>query len=147
MALQTLLAQDFSTELAEQLIRLRRYRGVSQQELAESIGTKQAAISRHESGATNISVKTLEAIMKALDAVGRIDLIPAEIGYLREQTSRWWVAAFENHLASSTLFSQSVELNSIPEAEVQYNIVTTHSADLSVSLATLRGERPKSLVG
>ena len=96
------LQRDVSSELAEQLIRLRRYRGLSQQELAEIIGTKQTAISRHESGAGNISVKTLESILEALRAVCRVDLIPEEMEGFRESFPRWWIAEADSRLTQST---------------------------------------------
>lgn len=89
-------------ELAEQLIRLRRFRGLSQGELAAAIGTKQAAISRHESGASNISAKTLEAMLEALQAIIRIDLIPQEMEEFRTEFPRWWVAAEDQRLSVST---------------------------------------------
>ncbi len=96
------LQRDVSAELAEQLIRLRRYRGLSQQDLADAIGTKQTAISRQESGTSNISVKTLEAMLEALNAVCRIDLIPEEIDGFRESFPRWWVDAADRQLTQST---------------------------------------------
>jgi transcriptional regulator with XRE-family HTH domain len=54
-------------EIADHVLRLRLERGWSQAELAEHAETKQANISRLESGLSNPSVKFLEKLAKALD--------------------------------------------------------------------------------
>lgn len=54
-------------DLADDLLRLRLAKGWSQGELAEHAGTKQANISRLESGLSNPSVKFLQKVAKALD--------------------------------------------------------------------------------
>lgn len=56
-------------ELIASLIELRRHRGLSQEELARTIGTRQPAIARIESGRYHgMSVATLEKLAKALKA-------------------------------------------------------------------------------
>ena len=56
-------------ELVASLIELRRQRGLSQEELAQEVGTKQPAIARIESGRYHgMSVATLEKLAKALKA-------------------------------------------------------------------------------
>ncbi len=56
-------------ELIASLIALRGRRGMSQDELAEAVGTKQPAIARIESGRyRGMSVATLEKMARALDA-------------------------------------------------------------------------------
>ena len=54
-------------EIADQILRLRLEKGWSQAELAEHAETKQANISRLESGLSNPSVKFLKKLAKALD--------------------------------------------------------------------------------
>jgi transcriptional regulator with XRE-family HTH domain len=54
-------------DLADDILRLRMEKGWSQAELAERAGTKQANISRLESGLSNPSVNFLQKVAKALD--------------------------------------------------------------------------------
>lgn len=54
-------------DLADDILRLRMEKGWSQAELAERAGTKQANISRLESGLSNPSINFLQKIAKALD--------------------------------------------------------------------------------
>ena len=54
-------------EIQNQVIELRKTRGLSQKQLAEMIGTKQSAISRLESGDYNPSVQLLHKIANAFD--------------------------------------------------------------------------------
>ena len=53
--------------LAEVLIRARLDRNLTQAQLAEKTGMKQAAIARLESGESNPSYKTLSRVAKVLD--------------------------------------------------------------------------------
>ena len=55
-------------DIADEILRLRIEKGWSQAELAERAGTKQANISRLESGLSNPSINFLQKIAKALDA-------------------------------------------------------------------------------
>ena len=66
-------------DLADDILRFRMEKGWSQAELAEHAGTKQANISRLESGLSNPSVNFLQKIAKALDAtiVLRLEKITA----------------------------------------------------------------------
>ncbi len=54
-------------DLADDILRLRMEKGWSQSELAERAGTKQANISRLESGLSNPSINFLQKLAKALD--------------------------------------------------------------------------------
>jgi transcriptional regulator with XRE-family HTH domain len=54
-------------DIADEVLRLRLEKGWSQVELAERAGTKQANISRLESGLSNPSVNFLQKVAKALD--------------------------------------------------------------------------------
>ena len=55
-------------EIADEILRLRIKKGWSQSELAQHAGTKQANISRFESGLSNPSIKVLQKLAAALDA-------------------------------------------------------------------------------
>lgn len=63
-------------DLADAVIALRLARGWSQAELAERAGTKQANISRLESGLANPSVKFLQKLASALSETLTIQLRP-----------------------------------------------------------------------
>jgi len=60
---------DAEFELLESMLQLREQKGMSQQSLAEKIGTKQPALSRLERGGfKKASMETLSKIADALDA-------------------------------------------------------------------------------
>jgi predicted transcriptional regulator len=65
-------------DMIRQYIELRNKRNISQAELAERIGTKQAAISRLEHGYPNTTIGTWQKIAEALDAELEINIIPKE---------------------------------------------------------------------
>lgn len=62
--------------LVRSLIACRRAKGLSQADLAEKVGTKQAAIARLESGRANPTLKFLLKVADALDADVEISLRP-----------------------------------------------------------------------
>ena len=63
-------------EIARQVLRLRLARRLTQQQLAEVIGTKQTAIARLESGTHRPSLATLEKVCQALGARLEVRLVP-----------------------------------------------------------------------
>ena len=63
-------------KLATSLIRLRLARGLTQEELAELLNTKQESIARLESGRSLPSLSTVKRIADALDAELEINLKP-----------------------------------------------------------------------
>ena len=63
-------------ELADSVLSQRLSRDWSQAELAERVGTRQANISRLESGLSNPSIKFLQRLAEALDAKLIIHLEP-----------------------------------------------------------------------
>ena len=65
-------------QIARQLIALRLERGLSQAELAERAGTKQASVSRVERGVTTPSLPLLKRLAEALDARLEVQLVPEE---------------------------------------------------------------------
>ena len=69
-------AEYEALEPAYQIARLRMVRGLTQQELAEKVGTQQPSIARIESGRRRASISMLERIAEALDADLRVTLMP-----------------------------------------------------------------------
>jgi len=63
-------------ELAAALIRLRLARGLTQEELAELMHTKQESIARLEGGSSLPSLSTVKRLADALDAELEINLRP-----------------------------------------------------------------------
>lgn len=75
---QYFLAES-SAHIAEQLIALRKRRGLDQAEVAELVGTQQPAISRVErADYQSWSFTTLRKIAGALDARIRVEIEPSE---------------------------------------------------------------------
>lgn len=76
---QKFFLAESSARIAEQLIALRKRRGLDQTQLAEMIGTQQPAISRVEKADyQNWSFSTLHKIADAQDARIRVSIQPAE---------------------------------------------------------------------
>ncbi len=65
-------------EPAYQVARLRIIRGLTQQELAEKVGTKQSSIARLENGKRPPSLSFLRRVVKALDADLEVHIAPRE---------------------------------------------------------------------
>jgi transcriptional regulator with XRE-family HTH domain len=64
--------------LADQVLAMRKQRGLTQKELAEKVGTTQAVISRLENVSVKPSLDTIVRIAEALDAVVEVQLKPLE---------------------------------------------------------------------
>lgn len=71
-------ASQAEFDVALQIARLRNKRQVTQQQLADLIGTKQSAISRIESGDCNMTVDMLEKVAAALNSRLHITLVPED---------------------------------------------------------------------
>ena len=67
--------EDPVYELRKRILELRLEKGYSQAELAKKAGTKQAVISRIESGESEPRIDTVNKIAKALDKKVKIDLV------------------------------------------------------------------------
>ncbi len=65
-------------KLSYQISRLRLLRNLTQEELAEKIGTKQSSISRLENGKSKPNLGFLERVVKALDGVLSLNIYPVE---------------------------------------------------------------------
>jgi len=59
--------EQFSKELGKRIARFRKERGLTQQQLADSMGLKQYAIASYETGRYRMPVTLLPAVAKALD--------------------------------------------------------------------------------
>lgn len=64
--------------LADELLLLRKKRGITQKELAEKMGTTQAVVSRLENASVKPSMETIIKIAEALGAAVDVLLIPFE---------------------------------------------------------------------
>ncbi len=70
---------DRAWDIAFQIINLRKKAGLTQEELADLVGTKQSNIARLESADyTSYTWKTLEKITKALKARLEIKIVPLD---------------------------------------------------------------------
>jgi predicted transcriptional regulator len=67
-------------EPAYQVARLRIMRGLTQEELAEKVGTKQPSIARLESGRSEPSLAFLRRVVEALDGDLKVRITPRETG-------------------------------------------------------------------
>ena len=67
-------------EPAYQIARLRILRGLTQEQLAEKVGTKQPSIARLESGFSTPSLDFLRRVAEALDAQVEIRIVPRSTG-------------------------------------------------------------------
>ena len=67
-------------EPAYQIARLRILRGLTQEQLAEKVGTKQPSIARLESGRSTPSLDFLQRVAEALDAQVEIRIVPPSTG-------------------------------------------------------------------
>ena len=65
-------------EPAYQVARLRIIRGLTQEELAEKVGTKQPSIARLESGKSEPSLSFLRRVVEALDGDLKVHIAPRE---------------------------------------------------------------------
>jgi len=65
-------------DLANQILYLRKFRNLSQIELAEKAGTTQAVISRIENTSANASIATIAKIASALNSIVEINMTPIE---------------------------------------------------------------------
>jgi predicted transcriptional regulator len=67
-------------EPAYQIARLRILRGLTQEQLAEKVGTKQPSIARLESGRSTPSLDFLQRVAEALDAEVEVRIVPRSTG-------------------------------------------------------------------
>ena len=73
------LDNDARLQVAESLIYLRKHRRLTQQALARKMGTSQAKVARIEGARENITLRTLEKAVVALEGRLSLSISPAEI--------------------------------------------------------------------
>lgn len=76
---QLQLANNLTFHVARQAICLRRYRDLTQGQVAERMGTSQSKVARIEGGRENVTLETVERLVEALGARCRLLLEPAEL--------------------------------------------------------------------
>jgi transcriptional regulator with XRE-family HTH domain len=59
--------KEFLEKLGQRIAELRKERGLTQVEFAEKLGIQRTALTRIETGGTNLTVLTLNSICKNLD--------------------------------------------------------------------------------
>jgi len=76
--LREYLHQAIFYKLADEILLMRKQRGLTQQELAKKAGTTQAVVSRLENASVRASLETVAKIADALGAAVEIHLKPLE---------------------------------------------------------------------
>ena len=89
------LDNDALFQVAENLIYLRKHRKLTQATLAKKMGTSQAKVARIEGGRENVTLRTLERAVVALEGRLSLSVSPAELGLPRAPS--WWSEADEAH--------------------------------------------------
>jgi transcriptional regulator with XRE-family HTH domain len=117
---QKFFLAESSAHIAEQLIALRKRRGLDQTQLAEMIGTQQPAISRVEkANYQNWSFNTLRKIADAEDARIRVSIQPTEdvlkeydTEAVEQPIDKEFVTVITNLMAAGQPTHQSLYVNS-----------------------------------
>jgi len=89
------LDNDALFQVAENLIYLRKHRKLTQATLAKKMGTSQAKVARIEGGRENVTLRTLEKAIVALEGRLSLSVSPAELEL--PKASSWWSEADEAH--------------------------------------------------
>jgi transcriptional regulator with XRE-family HTH domain len=76
--------KDLAFEISQMLLEARAEKGITQEELAEKIGSKQPSIARIESGNSLPSLSLLEKIARAFDSY----LVPPSFGFMSNYPNR-----------------------------------------------------------
>jgi transcriptional regulator with XRE-family HTH domain len=89
------LDNDALFQVAENLIYLRRHRKLTQANLAKKMGTSQAKVARIEGGRENVTLRTLQKAVVALEGRLSLSVSPAELEWPKAPS--WWSEADEAH--------------------------------------------------
>lgn len=89
------LDNDASLQVAENLIHLRKHRKLTQATLAKKMGTSQAKVARIEGGRENVTLRTLEKAVVALEGRLSLSVSPAELEW--PKAPGWWSDVDEAH--------------------------------------------------
>jgi DNA-binding Xre family transcriptional regulator len=79
---------DISFHVAQNAIRLRKFRGQSQDAVAKAMGTSQSAVARIEGEDENITLRTLKRLAEALSGRIRFAIEPSDVNLPRWPD--WW---------------------------------------------------------
>ncbi len=79
---------DFAYHIARHLQELRRYRGLTQAEVADKAGTTQPKVALAESGDANLTTETVCRFVEALDGRIKLSIEPSELKIPR--LPAWW---------------------------------------------------------
>jgi transcriptional regulator with XRE-family HTH domain len=89
------LDNDALFQVAENLIYLRRHRKLTQANLAKKMGTSQAKVARIEGGRENVTLRTLQKAVVALEGRLSLSVSPAELEWPKAPS--WWSEGDEAH--------------------------------------------------
>lgn len=81
-----------SFHVAQNLLHLRRFRGMSQSAVGMAMGTSQPAVARIETAQENITLSTLERLVSALRGRFHVSIAPAEL-CVNQPCRPWWESA------------------------------------------------------
>lgn len=82
---------DINFQVARNLFELRRWRGYTQEEVAERMGSTQPKVAAAESGMANLTFRTFRRFIDALGGRLRISVLPAECDLPRFEP--WWTVS------------------------------------------------------
>ena len=88
-------ANEIHFHVARNILHLRRYRGMSQQQVADAAETSQSAIARIESGQENVTLDTLKRVVTVLDGHFSVSITPAE--FAPSLRRPWWETISSTH--------------------------------------------------
>lgn len=90
---------DVKFQVARNLLRLRRFRNMSQAKVAKEMGTSQSALARIEAAEENITLGTLQRLIAALRGRLQISIAPEEMPV---QSRRPWWEVYQSGTFSTT---------------------------------------------
>jgi transcriptional regulator with XRE-family HTH domain len=89
---------DVPLQVARNVLRLRRFRNMSQHRVAAAMGTSQSALARIESGQENITLQTLGRLISALHGRLQLSIQPAELPVHTQRS--WWELYETRHVST-----------------------------------------------
>lgn len=127
------LAWDNSVSLhvARNLLRLRRFRQMSQAAVASAMETSQSAVARIEGGEENFTIETLQRFIRALNGRFQVSITPEEVPALR--LVPWWETVPEEPEHAATWTARGVVWRRTAETD-----------QVIVALERPRGTQPRA---
>jgi transcriptional regulator with XRE-family HTH domain len=149
-ATQLALDNDVRLRVAESMAYLRRFRGWTQQRVAELSGVSQPKVANVEGGDANITLRTLERMITALAGRLHLSVQPAELR--RPAWTPWWDEVDFSRSTSGTQFETgSIVLSSriapasdgIAVFDSQSTVEANSKRVLTVALQQAGSEEPR----